>query len=87
MVPKNLEGKFALITGLKNESKEIVAEKDFVIVHRRFLGLGQPTDRIAADIFPVKDGVRVEYWDVIEDEATQEQSKSGLPMFGYAFTK
>jgi hypothetical protein len=24
---------------------------------------------------------------VIEDEATQEQSKSGLPMFGDAFTK
>ena len=51
-MPKNLEGKIALITRLKYESKEIVPEKDFVIVRRRFLGLGQPTDRIAADIFP-----------------------------------
>jgi predicted SnoaL-like aldol condensation-catalyzing enzyme len=75
------------LRGLKYESKETVAEKNFVIVHGRILGLGQPTDRIAADIFPVKDGVRVEYWDVIEDEATQEQSKSGLHMFGDAFTQ
>jgi predicted SnoaL-like aldol condensation-catalyzing enzyme len=58
-----------------------------VIAHGRFSGLGQPTDRIAADIFPVKDGVLVEHWDAIEDEATQEQSKSGLPTFGEAFTK
>jgi hypothetical protein len=27
----------------------------------------------------------VEHWDVIEDEATQEQSKSGNPMFGELF--
>jgi predicted SnoaL-like aldol condensation-catalyzing enzyme len=75
------------LRGLKYESKETVAEKDFVIVHGRFSGLGQPTDRIAADIVRVKDGVRVEYGDVIEEEATAEQSKSGLPMFGDAFTK
>jgi predicted SnoaL-like aldol condensation-catalyzing enzyme len=29
----------------------------------------------------------VEHWDVIQDEATREQSKSGLPMFGDAFPK
>jgi len=27
----------------------------------------------------------VEHWDVIQDEATQEQSRSGLPMFGDKF--
>ena len=32
----------------------------------------------------MKDGVLVEHWDVIEDEATREQSKSGNPMFGDA---
>jgi hypothetical protein len=26
-----------------------------------------------------------EHWDVIQDEATKKQSKSGLPMFGNAF--
>jgi predicted SnoaL-like aldol condensation-catalyzing enzyme len=27
----------------------------------------------------------VEHWDVIQDEATRESSKSGLPMFGDTF--
>jgi len=27
----------------------------------------------------------VEHWDVIQDEATKEQSKSGNPMFGDTF--
>jgi predicted SnoaL-like aldol condensation-catalyzing enzyme len=30
-------------------------------------------------------GLLVEHWDVIQDEATAEESKSGLPMFGDAF--
>jgi predicted SnoaL-like aldol condensation-catalyzing enzyme len=29
--------------------------------------------------------VLVEHWDVIQDEATRESSKSGLPMFGERF--
>jgi len=39
------------------------------------------------DIIRIKDGKLVEHWDVIQDEATQEQSKSGNPMFGDAFPK
>jgi len=31
------------------------------------------------DRLRIEDGMLVEYWDVIQDEATQEQSKSGLP--------
>jgi hypothetical protein len=30
-------------------------------------------------------GVLVEHWDVIQDEAAEEQSKSGQPMFGEKF--
>jgi predicted SnoaL-like aldol condensation-catalyzing enzyme len=37
------------------------------------------------DIVRVENGVLAEHWDVIEDEATEEQSKSGLPMFGSDF--
>jgi predicted SnoaL-like aldol condensation-catalyzing enzyme len=40
---------------------------------------------IAADILRIEDGVLVEHWDVIQDEATEEQSKSGRPMFGDSF--
>ncbi len=76
------DGLFKLI-----KTREIVAEKDFVMVHGRFSGFGQPVNWIAADIVRIKDDVLVEHWDVIEDEASREQSKSGLPMFGDVFTK
>ena len=85
------EGLFKLIKSipptLKYEPGTILAEKDFVFVHGRFSGFGQPVNWIAADIVRIEDGVLVEHWDVIEDEATQEQSKSGLPMFGDSFSK
>jgi predicted SnoaL-like aldol condensation-catalyzing enzyme len=64
-----------------------VANGDFVIVHGRFSDFGLPVDWIAADVVRMKDGILMEHWDVIQDEATREQSKSGLPMFGDAFGK
>lgn len=70
---------------LKYEPGTIVAEKDFVIVHGRFSGFGQPVNWIAADIVRIKDGILVEHWDVIQDEVTQKESKSGQPMFGDKF--
>jgi predicted SnoaL-like aldol condensation-catalyzing enzyme len=83
------DGLFNLIKSipptLKYEPGTIVAEKDFVIVHGRFSGFGLPVNWIAADIVRIKDGILVEHWDVIEDEAPRESSKSGLPMFGEKF--
>jgi predicted SnoaL-like aldol condensation-catalyzing enzyme len=58
-----------------------------VIVHGRFSGFGAPVNWIAADIVCIQDGILVEHWDVIQDEATEEQSKSGAPMFGKSFPK
>ena len=85
------DGVFNLIRSLpptlKYESRTIVANGDFVIVHGRFSDFGLPVNWIAADIVRIKDGVLVEHWDVIQDEATRESSKSGLPMFGETFTK
>jgi predicted SnoaL-like aldol condensation-catalyzing enzyme len=83
------EGLFGLIKNLpptlRYEPGVIVADGDFVIVHGRFSGIGQPVNWIAADILRIENGILVEHWDVIQDEATAEQSKSGLPMFGEAF--
>ena len=83
------EGLFDLIKSLpptlKYKPGTIVAEKDFVIVHGRFSRFGLPVNWIAADIVRIKDGVLVEHWDVIQDEASRESSKSGLPMFGEEF--
>ena len=83
------EGLFDLIKSapptLKYEPGVITAEGDFVIVHGRFSDFGLPVNWIAADIVRIEDGILVEHWDVIQDEATQEQSKSGAPMFGKTF--
>jgi len=62
-----------------------VAEGDFVIAHGRFSGFGGPANWIAADIVRIQNGILVEHWDVIQDEATEKQSKSGAPMFGKTF--
>jgi predicted SnoaL-like aldol condensation-catalyzing enzyme len=70
---------------LKYEPGTIVAEGDLVIVHGRFSGFGAPMNWIAADILRIQNGILVEHWDVIQDEATEEQSKSKLPMFGTSF--
>jgi predicted SnoaL-like aldol condensation-catalyzing enzyme len=84
------EGLFDLIKSapatLKYESGAAVAEGDFVIVHGRYSGLGLAANWVAADIVRMKDGLLVEHWDVIEDEANRQSSKSGLPMFGDRFT-
>jgi predicted SnoaL-like aldol condensation-catalyzing enzyme len=84
------EGLFDLIKGapasLRYEHGVAVAEGDFVIVHGRFSGNGRPRSWIAADILRIDNGLLVEHWDVLQDEASREESKSGLPMFGDDFT-
>jgi len=57
------------------------------MVHGRFSDFGLPVNCIAADILRIKVSILAEHWDVIQDEASREQSKSGLPMFGDVFTK
>jgi predicted SnoaL-like aldol condensation-catalyzing enzyme len=83
------DGLFNLVKSLpptlKYEPGLIVADGEFVIVHGRFSGFGTPANWIAADILHIVDGILVEHWDVIQDEATREQSKSGRPMFGDSF--
>ena len=82
------EGLFNLVKTLpptlEYEPWTIVADGDFVIVHGRFSGF-QPVNWIAADILRIEDGILVEHWDVIQDEATREESKSKAPMFGTSF--
>ena len=90
-IERGRDGLFNLIksnpTTLKYEHDLIVAEGDFVIVHGRFSGHGQSANWIAADIVRINDGLLVEHWDVIEDEATRAQSRSGNPMFGDKFSE
>ena len=84
------DGLFNLIRNtpdtLRYEHQLIVAEGDYVIVHGRFTGYGRPVAWIAADIVRIENGRLAEHWDVLQDEATKAESKSGLPMFGERFT-
>src|ERR1700761_9377379 len=83
------EGLFDLVKAtpptLKYEPGVILANGEGVIVHGRFSGFGAPVNWIAADILRVQDAILLEHWDVIQDEAREEQSKSKRPMFGNSF--
>jgi predicted SnoaL-like aldol condensation-catalyzing enzyme len=83
------DGLFRLIRSLPDslryEHGLILAEGDYVIVHGRFSGIGRPAAWVATDIVRIENGVLAEHWDVLQDEATQAESKSGLPMFGDHF--
>jgi hypothetical protein len=70
---------------LRYEHQLILAEGDYVIVHGRFSGNGRPAAWVAADVVRIEGGRLTEHWDVLQDEATREQSKSGNPMFGDTF--
>src|SRR6201988_4991656 len=90
-IPPGREGLFALVRSvpetMRYENQLIVAEGDYVIAHGRFSGIGRPAAWIAADVIRFEDGVFAEHWDVLQDEATQEESKSGLPMLGDKFPR
>ena len=75
----------ALPETLKYENEFAVAEGDIVMLHGRFSGHGLRRNWVVADIVRLENGILVEHWDVIQDEATEAESKSGLPMFGKTF--
>jgi predicted SnoaL-like aldol condensation-catalyzing enzyme len=88
-IPPGREGLFELVKSLPStlryEHGAIVAEGKFVMVHGRYSGTGLPANWIVVDVLRVENGILTEHWDVIQDETTKEQSKSGLPMFGDRF--
>ena len=88
-IPPGRDGLFRLVKSLpatlRYENQAAAAAGDFVILHGRFSGHGRPAAWVVADIVRLENGLLAEHWDVIQDEATREQSLSGLPMFGDRF--
>jgi predicted SnoaL-like aldol condensation-catalyzing enzyme len=88
-IPPGRDGLFELVKGLpatlRYENHVAAASGDFVILHGRFSGHGLPAAWVVADIVRMEEDVLAEHWDVIQDEATRERSRSGLPMFGDRF--
>ena len=74
----------SLPAGAKWEHGIMMAEGDYVMVHSRYTN-PDGSAIVVVDIMRIKDGVFEEHWDVIQDEATQASSRSGLPMFGTTF--
>jgi predicted SnoaL-like aldol condensation-catalyzing enzyme len=83
------EGLFDLVKAapeqMHYEHQLVVADGEYVILHGRFSGRGGEPNWVAADIVRIEDGVLAEHWDVLQDEAARDQSKSGSPMFGHTF--
>ncbi len=83
------EGLFDLVRSapatLRYEPGRLVAEGDYVFAHGRFSGRGAATNWIAADILRIEDGLLAEHWDVLQDESSRADSRSGAPMFGDRF--
>jgi predicted SnoaL-like aldol condensation-catalyzing enzyme len=88
-IPPGREGLFGLVRALPStlhyEHGLVVAEGDYVMLHGRFSGNGQPRALVTIDIVRMEDGRLAEHWDVWQDEATKAESKSGAPMFGTVF--
>ena len=88
-IPPGREGLFNLVRAappsLHYDNSLVFAQDDLVMLHGRFSGNGRLHNWVAADILIMKDGLLMEHWDVLQDEATKEESKSGLPMFGASF--
>jgi predicted SnoaL-like aldol condensation-catalyzing enzyme len=88
-IPPGRDGLFNLVrsapAAMRYENALVVCEGDRVMLHGRFSGHGRPRAWIAADVVRMEGGLLAEHWDVLQDEATQGESKSGLPMFGSTF--
>lgn len=88
-IPPGREGLFDLVRNtpatMHYENALTVADGDYVLLHGRFSGIGQPAAWVVVDIVRLEGARLAEHWDVIQDEATKEQSKSGQPMFGTSF--
>jgi deazaflavin-dependent oxidoreductase (nitroreductase family) len=83
------DGLFNLIKAspaeMRYENALTIANGDYVMLHGRFSNTGLPANWIAVDVVRIQDGLLAEHWDVLQDEATAAESKSGLPMFGDTF--
>ena len=89
VIPPGRDGLFGYVEALpmtvKYERQVITAGGDVVMVHGRFSGEGLTKAIVSANIVRIENGLFVEHWEVLQDEVTQSESKSGQPMFGSTF--
>ena len=79
-IPPGCDGLFNLVRGLPDTLRY---ENHAVLAG--FSAHGRPAAWIAANVVRFQDGKLAEHWEVLQDEATKAESRSGLPMFGDRF--
>jgi predicted SnoaL-like aldol condensation-catalyzing enzyme len=84
------DGLFKLVkslpVGAKWEHGIMMAEGDYVMLHSRYTNPDGPA-LVVMDIMRIENGLFKEHWDVMQSEASKEESKSKLPMFGDSFPR
>jgi predicted SnoaL-like aldol condensation-catalyzing enzyme/predicted ester cyclase len=88
-IPPGRDGLFNLVKAapreMRYENHVAVADGDHVLLHGRFVNNGRPRAWVAGDVVRIENGLLAEHWDTLQDEATRDESVSGLPMFGDRF--
>lgn len=88
-LPPGREGLFGFIQAMpptvRYEHQVVTASGDFVMIYGRFAGAGLPKAIISVNIIRFEREMFAEHWEVLQDEASEADSKSGLPMFGNSF--
>jgi predicted SnoaL-like aldol condensation-catalyzing enzyme len=88
-LPPGRDGLFGFIRAMpptvQYEHQVVTASGDFVMIYGRFAGAGLPKAIISVNIIRLEGEVFAEHWEVLQDEASKAESKSGLPMFGNSF--
>jgi predicted SnoaL-like aldol condensation-catalyzing enzyme len=80
------DGRFNLARTAPSTLRELAHLHAGRLAHAsRFTGNGRTHAWIAADIVRTKGGLLFEHRDVLQDEVTEAESKSGRPMFGSRF--
>jgi predicted SnoaL-like aldol condensation-catalyzing enzyme len=88
-IPPGRDGLFNLVRAappdMRYENHVAVGDGDYVLLHGRFINSGRARAWVAGDVVRLENGLLIEHWDTLQDEVTQDESKSGLPMFGERF--
>ena len=88
-LPPGREGLFRFVEGLpatvQYEHQLVTASGDSVMIYGRFAGEGLSRPIISVNIIRFEGDLFAEHWEVLQNEATRAESKSGNPMFGAHF--
>jgi predicted SnoaL-like aldol condensation-catalyzing enzyme len=83
-IPQGRDALQALVDGLSSdvyyEPGLIIAEADMVAIHGRIRGWGD-VPQVVTDIFRIENGRLAEHWDVLQNEASAEDTLGGVTMF------